>query len=62
MSFYWFRSFYVLLDTVGGVVSICGLPLSKAGGQRFAALPDPSLIVAPLRLTDDTMRWGVLTG
>ena len=50
--------------TVGAVVSICRVPagLVTAPG-RLAALPAPSLTVAPLRLTAVTVRSdGVLAG
>ena len=38
-------------DTVGGVVSICGPPWVRPVSDRLAALPAPSVTVAPLRLT-----------
>ena len=38
-------------DTVGVVVSICGPLWVRPVSDRLAALPAPSLIVAPLRLT-----------
>ena len=43
----------------GVVVSTCGLPWAMPVSDKLAALPAPSLIVAPLRLTAVTIRSGV---
>ena len=45
-------------DTVGVVVSICGLPWLTPVIERLAALPAPSCTVEPLRFTADIMRSG----
>ena len=46
-------------DTVGAVVSICGLPWARPTSDRLAALPAPSVMVAALRLTAVVIRSGV---
>ena len=47
--------------TVGGVVSICSVPagLKLEAPVKLAALPLPSVMVAPLRLRDETIRSAV---
>ena len=46
-------------DTVGAVVSICGLPWGMPVSDKLAALPAPSWMVPPFRLTPVTIRSGV---
>ena len=45
--------------TVGAVVSICGPLWVRPLSDRLAALPAPSVMVAPLRLTAVAVRSGV---
>ena len=40
-------------------MSICGLPWVRPVSDRLAALPAPSWMVPPLRLTAVTIRSGV---
>ena len=49
----------VMTGAAGAVVSIAGLPWAMPANDRLAALPAPSLIVPPLRLTAVTCRSGV---
>ena len=48
-----------MTGAAGGVVSICSVPVGVKVPVKAALFPEPSWMVAPLRLTVVTVRSGV---